>query len=534
MHWINHRRWASLLALVVLTCSLSLAQAQLFTVTVAGVDNLMNSVKYGMKMAGKEDMAAQIDNLLEAFLQNKGFEGLDTKKPIGAYLNKFPTNPTQPPMVVFIPISNEADFLGFLGRLNVTPSKEENGVRSIALPTGQSVYLSIKNNYAFVSMDKDELKNAGEPTKVAGKLSANALFHVHVGLNEIPADLKDQFLAKMDEELNKEMDKKEGEKDFEFQARLATMKLSRQAIERLVKDAESINMTASLDKQSHQFSFESSMQPKAGSGLHQEIQQMNQSKSKFASLCDNAPGFLVAHGIVNQTLRKDVDALLDGIIKKAIADEKSIVKKAIAEKVFQALEPTLKSKNYEFAMSMKDPGNKEPMTGIAAFQVKDGKKIEELIKGFVVEMKDKEREAIKLDVEKVNGVNLHVINVPADDKGAKDMVDAFGEAKITLAIHDDYILAAIGRNSTEEVKKFITGSSTSSSPASVQMQVNVKPFSRFIKEAPIRSAVEKVFSTPNSDQIKMSITGGDKLEMKFTISTYFIKLATAVEEAKGQ
>lgn len=534
MHWINPRRWASLLALVVLTCSLSLAQAQLFTVTVAGVDNLMESVKYGMKMAGKEDMAAQIDYLLEAFLQNKGFEGLDTKKPMGAYLNKFPTNHEKPPVVVFIPISNEEEFIAFLGRLNVNPGKAENGVRSITLPIGQTVYLKIKNSYAFVSMDEEELKNASEPVKIAGKLPVNALFHVHVGLSEIPDSLKDQFLTKMNEEINKEAAKKENEPEIEYKARQATIRISRQAIERLVKDAEAINITASLDKQSHQFSIESNMQPKAGSGLHQEIKAMNDSKSIFASLFDNSPGYFVAHGIINQSLRSDVDALIDGIVKKAIADEKSIVKKAIAEKVFQALEPTLKSKNYEFALSMRNQGDKQPMTGVAAIQVKDGKKIEELIKGFVVEMKEKERAAIKLDVENVKGVNLHVITVPADDKGAKDMEEAFGEAKITIAIHNDYIIAAIGKNGTEEVKKFLNGASASTSPAPVQLQVNVKPFTRFVKEAPIRGAIEKVFSAPNSDQIKMSVTGGDKVNVKFVISTHFLKLAFAVDEAKGQ
>ncbi|HMO36383.1 MAG TPA: hypothetical protein PKA06_10095 [Gemmatales bacterium] len=528
-HWL-----VGWMALAVLLMHFSLAQAQLFTATVTGVDNLLDAVKYGMKLAGKEDMAQQIDSLLEAFLQAEGFKGLDTKKPMGVYLEKFPENPMQPPVVIYIPITTQNDFVEFLNRLNVTPSKEENGIRSIEIPmTGQRVGLAFRDNYAFLSLDEEAIKNPGEPTKFLTNFPANALFHVRVGLNEVPEEMKELFLSQLNEDLKNEAARKEEEDEVQYQARSATVKLLQQAITRLVKDAESITVTSSLDKTGHRFTLESTMAPKAGSPLHDEIRVMSQSTSKFSSLLDNAPGYLVTHGNLNASIRTELDKLLDNVVKKAIEEEKSIVKKAIAEKVYQALEPTLKTKNYEFVLSLKADGNTGPLTGLTAIQVKEGKKIEELIKGFVAEMKDKEREAIQLDTEKLNGVNLHVVTVPVEDEGAREMAEVFGEAKITLAFHDDYIIAALGKNANQELKKFISGTTGTLKPAPMQMEVHLKPFARFIKEAPVREVMEKVLSEPGSDKMTMTMTGGDKLQFKVDVSTYLIKLGVAIDEAKN-
>lgn len=537
MHWANIRRWTCLLAILLAMSVVQPAQAQLVNVTVAGVDTLLETVKYGLKMSGKEDMATQIDSLLEAFLQNEGFKGIDTKKTLGAYLNKFPQNATQPPVVVYVPISNEADFLSLLGKLNVTPSKEENGTRSIEIPTGQRLYLSFKHGYAFVSLDEDEVKNALNPSKFAAVAPGQGtmLVNVNVRLNEIPKELKDKFLEEVDKGINQEKDKKDNEDQVEFQARLAAMNLSRQSLEHLVRDTEAITVLMAIDMKQHVFTVDSTLQPKAGSGLHGEFKQMANSKSNLSSLLEGAPASLAWHGIMNEVLRKDLDKLIDNLVKKGITEEKSLVKKAVMEKVYQALEPTLKSKNYELIMSMKSQGDSQPMTGLMALRVKDGMKIEEVVKGLAVEMKEKERAAIQFDAEKVNGVNLHVVNIPADDKGVKELTEAFGAAKITLAFHDDYIIVGLGKQSTEQVKQFLSQpASTTQSPTPMQMTVHVKPFARFVKEAAVKKAFETIFTTPESDLVQLNVTGGDKLQLKVQVSTHFLKLIEAAEKARGE
>jgi hypothetical protein len=534
MHGLNSRRWAWCLALLLALNCLSVAQAQLVSVTMAGVDSMLENVKYGLKMAGKEDVANQIDSLLEAFLQSDGFKGIDTKKPAGAYLNKFPSNPTQPGVVVFIPVSNEADFISFLGKLNINPSKEEKGVRSIDIPTGQRLFLAFKFNHAFVSLDEDEVKNPSDPAKLTSSLTANGILAVSVNLKEIPDDLKDKLLQQAKQQMEEEAKREKQGDAYEKQVQLAGTKLAYQSFEHLVRDSEKVQFVATLDKASHVFTINTNLQAKSGSGLYQEIKKMSDSQSKLSSLLDNAPVSMVSHGILNEVLRADLDKMLDGLVKKAISEEKSLVKKAVAEKVFQALEPTLKSKTYEFAMGLKAGGDNQPMTGIAALRVKDGKKIEEMVKGLFAEIKEKAGDAVKLDADKVNGVNLHIINVPENDKGHKEMVEAFGAARIVLAFHDDHLVAAIGKESVEQVKKFLAQPASGTNPPPMQLLVHVKPLARFVKEAKVKKAFETVFTTPDSDVIKVNVTGGESLSVKATISTHFLKLIDAAEKAKGE
>jgi hypothetical protein len=535
MYRLNPVRWGCVLALL-LAFSLETAQAQLMSLTVTGVDNVLDTVKYGLTMAGKKDMADQLQGLIDAYLP-EGFKGLDTKKPLGIYLNKFPTDPNAPPVVFYLPITNEADFLALLEKANITPSKPEKGIRSFGVPfTGQQMYLTFKNNYAYASLDEDELKNPADPSKFASKLPANALLYQHLGFNEIPKEHKDKFLAEIDKNIKAEKEKKPQENDTEYQFRLMGMNYTRQAVEHVILDSKSLDITLLLDKNQHLFTFDSVLTANTGSRLQEEMQALNGSKSQFTSILDSAPASLVYHGAVSDLVRKDMDRFLDTVVKKAIADEKSLMKKAIAEKIYQVIEPTLKSKTYELALSMRSTGDGQPMTALGALHVADGKKIEELVKGLIVEMKERERQFIKVDADKVGDVNIHVINVPADDKGAKDLTDAFGAAQIAIAFHNDAIVIGLGKNSIEEVKRVVSSinQGNSANPPPWQVLVHVKPFARFIKEAGVRKAFETIFTTPSSDEVKFTLTGGEQLHLKLDASTHFLKLIEAADKAKGE
>lgn len=533
MFRLNPIRWGCVLALLLAIC-LQTAQAQLMSITVTSVDGLMDTAKYGMTLAGKKELADQLDSLLEAVTQAKGLKGIDRKKPMGAYLNKFPTNHNTPPLVLFVPITKEADFIDLLDTFNISPSKPENGIRNIAIPGGQQVYLTFKNSYVYASLDKEELKDLIDPTRIVANFPANALFHMHLGLGNIPKEMKEKFLAEVDKNISEEKGKKPEESDTEYQFRVAGMNYTRSALEHLVMEAQGLSLSVLLDKGQHLFSVDALLTAKPGSRLLMEMQALNNSKSQFAGVIDAAPASLVYHGAMSEQVRKDLDTFLDKVVKAAIANEKSIMKKAVAEKIFSVIEPTLKSKNYDAAISIRTSGDKEPLTGLGALRVVNGKQLEELVKGLIVEMKEKERKAIQVDADKVGDVNIHVINIPDDDKGAREMVEAFGAAKIAIAFHNDAIVVGLGKNSVDEVKRVVNSINQTggTNPPPMQMLVHAKPFARFSKEAAVRKAFETIFTTPGSDAIKFTMTGGDQLRWRADVSTQFLKLIEASEKAK--
>ncbi len=525
-------RTAGLLALLLLAFPLS-ARAQLATLTVQGVDGLLDTARYGLKMVGHEDQAKQLDGLLEAFLQGEGFKGIDTKKPFGLFIAKVPENPQKPPVVGFIPITKDKEFIDLLGRVNITPSKEENGVRSVEIPNGQRLYLRFEHNHVFIAQDGSDLKSVPNPASFTKSASGSTLFHLNINFDEVPDELKKKFLAGIDNEINKQKNRQDGEQDHEYQGRLAGMKLTRDAFVSLVKDSARFTLQVDLDQIKHQFSIESHLLPKPGTALAKELQGMNQSKTSFAGLLDAAPASLAWHGLINDQLRGEMNKLIDNAFAKAIEQEKSGLKKAVAEKVFKALEPTLKSNVIDFAASLRGNHDGQPLTGILALRVKNGKQLEQLARDFTADLKEKDRQHIKLDADKVGDVNLHVAEGPAQDDKGKEIEQVFGAMKFTLAFHDDAVFLALGKNSLEEVKAALAGLGKSSTTAPVQLEFHGRAFTRFEKNQTRRKAMDKALSEPGSDLIRLAVTGGDSFKFRLQVSSHYLKLAKTLQE-KGE
>src|SRR5216110_954611 len=104
-------------------------------VRLRSVNDLVDRFEYVAGLAGKEDAAKQVRELLKVLAADgKGIEGVDPKKPIGAYATLAKEVETSP-FVVMIPIADEDQFLKALKtRLDVTPEKGEGGTLKVAVP----------------------------------------------------------------------------------------------------------------------------------------------------------------------------------------------------------------------------------------------------------------------------------------------------------------------------------------------------------------------------------------------------------------
>src|SRR5947199_9796070 len=118
-------RWLAALAVTLLTCGLASAQPKDVGPTVEirlrSVNDLVDRFEYIAGLAGKEDAVKQVRELIKVLsADGKGIEGIDPKKPIGAYatLNK---EVETSPFVIMVPIADEDQFLKALKtRLDVT------------------------------------------------------------------------------------------------------------------------------------------------------------------------------------------------------------------------------------------------------------------------------------------------------------------------------------------------------------------------------------------------------------------------------
>lgn len=520
------------LVLVLALCPVVSVQAQVFTLVVRSVDGLLDTIKYGMRMAGKPNLAEQFDGLIEAYTGIDGFKGLDTKKPFGVYLDKFPANPANPPIIAFIPVTKEQEFIDFLAKLGATTGKEEKGVRSLDTPIGQQVYLTFKDGYAFIAQSKESLQSLPAPGKLVKSLPATALLQVDYNLDQIPAAMKKLALSGMDMHLAAESKKKNAESDEEFQGRQVGMKAARGLIERLIDDSKAIRVVLSADQQKHQFALDITLQANPGSPMQKEFQQMMQSKTSFGSLTESAPAALVWHGVINESARAELNKVIDAAKQAGLSKEKNELKRAVAERVLKTIEPTLRSETFDVAVALRGGDDQKALTGIAALRVKNGKQIEQIVRDLVAEHKGKEREHIKLDADKAGDVSLHVIEGPVDNEKDKDVARIFGALKITVAFLDDAVFIALGERSTDEVKRAIANfkKPAASEPAPLQIDFHGRAFTRFEKDAKLRKAFDKALSEPGSDLIRATLRGGEDLQFHVEVSSHYLKLIGAIQD----
>src|SRR5262249_40732831 len=97
-------------------------------VRIQSVNVLLDKAEYIGGLLGKEDVIVQVRELVKQLsADGKGIEGVDPKRPFGAYAY-LEADVVNSPLVVMIPIADKDRFLQMLkDRLSVIPEKAEGG-----------------------------------------------------------------------------------------------------------------------------------------------------------------------------------------------------------------------------------------------------------------------------------------------------------------------------------------------------------------------------------------------------------------------
>src|SRR5262249_30207841 len=114
------------------------------------LDDLIADLRYVVQKAGREEEAKQIEAALKARTGPKGLEGLDTKKPIGAYaVVEKQSNQSQ--VRSLLPIADKKTFLTFLENLDLKPEEKKDGSYELSVenvPTGP-ILMRFANGYLY-------------------------------------------------------------------------------------------------------------------------------------------------------------------------------------------------------------------------------------------------------------------------------------------------------------------------------------------------------------------------------------------------
>ncbi|MBN9117692.1 MAG: hypothetical protein J0I06_00725 [Planctomycetes bacterium] len=537
-------RLLAAVAATVLTAGLASAQpaaGPTLEVRLRSVNDLVTTFEYVAGLAGKEDAAKQVRELVKVLsADGKGIEGVDPKKPIGAYatLNK---EVETSPFVVMLPIADEDRFLKALkDRLDVTPEKAEGGTLKIAVPLINELHLRFANGYLYVSQKPKDLdaKTILAPKAFFAK-DDGALASVLVHIDRIPADLRTFVLGQFELGLS-EARKKDADRESPAEKKLKAMLFDSilAGAKGLVDDGKELSLKLFADAKTDEIWAEVALGARSGSPTAKNFVALGQRKSLPAGIV--ASSGAAARGNISigvtEGAKKEyaaaIDALLAEGLKKVPPDQEELAKGAAA-----AFAPMLKAGELDAAGALIGPDAKGRYKAIGAFGVTEGKGIEKWLKDLVKAVGPfiGDKVEFTFDTETVGDFALHKIELKEVDAKFEQL---FGTKTVWLATSDKTIAFSIESDGAM-LKKGLKAKAIAAPVFSGEVAVaKFLPLAQpDLKPDELKALLKDAFGdgdTTGKDTIGLSVEGGDKLTAKIKVKGKAVRLLAGLDLLKGK
>ncbi len=505
-------------------------------VRIQSVNVLLDKAEYVGGLLGQEDVVIQVKELIKTLeTDGKGIEGIDPKKPFGAY-GTLLVDVGDSPAVVMIPIADQQRFLLMLkDRLGVEAEKADNGTLKATLPLVNEAYFKFANGYLYAARDPKHLdaKNLLDPKTFFAKDDGSVASAV-VHIDRIPADIKTFVIGQLEHQAQEAL---KNQNPDPFGQMLATFLLDEGVVgtKMVLDDGQKLTLKAFIDAKSGELSAEGVLTAKEGSPLAKVIAGLAGQSSRPAGIA--AAKDTVAKGSVKanvtpdqkERLGKFVDEAIEALVKQAKPNEKELVKR-----ILTTLAPTAKAGELDAAFAMTGPDAKGTHKLLVAAIVKDGKDIETLAKELSAFVPGDEAE-FEFNVGKAGEFALHKVTLGRVDEKFEAV---FGSRTIWLATSTDCYVVSIEADGAF-LKSALTAKAVPVPVVSVEvalakavplMQPNLKPDE-------VKALMRDAFgdgSPAGNDTLTVTVEGGKQLTAKAVLKGKALRLISAIEAFKVQ
>ncbi len=542
-------RFSWLAALAVALFSTGLASAQpkppepTVEVRLRSVDDLVNKFEYVAGLAGKEDAVGQVRELIKVLsADGKGIEGIDPKKPIGAYAT-LEKDITTSPVVILIPIADEKTFLTALGKYNLTPEKGADGTHKVAVPIPgvESVHLRFANDYLYISQKASDLnpKTLITPKAYfAADDAAVASLLVHI--DRIPADLKKFVLGQIELGIAGEL-KKNADTESAAEKQLKNLIFSSllSGADNLGEDGKQLSVKVFADDKTDDLTAEVTLTAKSGSATAKNFAGLAGKTSLPAGIVATTGAAARANVKVAVTdgTKKEFAAAIDALLADAVKNAPDDQGREVLKQLVAAVGPTLKAGELDAAASLAGPDAKGHYQLLAALAVKDGKAIEKFVKKVDEDYGAPLADFVtfKFDVETVGDFALHRIEVKAADEkfekpfGTKTVWLATSDKHLALSIEPDGKLIRAGLKA-KAISVPVASGELAAATLLPLVDSNLKPDE-------LKALLKDAFGdgpTTGKDTVSVSVEGGDKLTVKLKVKGKALRLGAGLDLLKGK
>lgn len=497
----------------------------------ASLDHLRADFLYLAKVVGEGEKAKQLEGLIKSKIGDKGLQGIDTKKPIGAYgwIGKLGLDSR---LVLLVPVADRKTFLDLVSdMLDVKPEKGDDDVYTFTLDKVPfPVHFRYAHEYAYITVrDKDLLAKDKllAPATVLPPQHPDALF-VSVDIEQVPENLKELALGAIE---NRLAELKEAELPHSTQAQgkfrdAAVDDLGAQ-IKSLFNHGGETTLRLHLDRDAGDVALTLGVAGKADSPLAHTIRDLGHVKSLTAALRSANSAFKGELNIqLSEKLRKLLDPALQDAEKQLKANAKDEKHRQLMNTVLPSIMPTLKAAELDTAFDLRGPNAEGLYTFVSGLKVKDGAELEKTFRKTI----GRDAGLVKLDVAKVGSVALHRIT-PKDVDA--DTRRTFGTSSLYVAFRDDAMFTTIGAGALETLKEAVAIQPTNGKVMELQVAVaRLAPLSQ--DKSSVEIARQVFGDAKNSDRFHVTLQGGQALTLRLAVKAKLLDYVNRVEKAKKQ
>jgi hypothetical protein len=460
-------------------------------VAIAPYESLINDVNFLGTLAGNPQLGQMLEGGLALFTQGKGPEALDKKKPWGV-IAQTDGQSFQP--VYCLPVKNTDDLVAIAVGFGAQLSERDDGIKVLALPNEQTLYVKPGDGWAFVSKMPAALGNLpDEPQDTFAKLLTEYDVAAKLSMANVPQNIRQLVVQAMQAGMQQQLKKEDDETDEEFETRKAAAETQMEQVVQMIDEIETLSLGWSIDAEQQRTFVDFTYLAKPDSKLNRQLVAYKDTKTNFAGFYqpEAAATATMAMQADPKMIEQDIDQFNAGMqqmraqFNKAVDDNvendeevREIIKTA-ADDWFDAIEATMKAGRLDAGAALHL--GPDSLTLVAGAHAKEPKKFEDGLKKMEEAAKKKEDAKvppINWNETEHAGVKFHTITVPIPEE-----LDAprkfFGDAAdIAVGIGPEAIYLSAGRDHLEAVKKAIDASAAEPEKA-------VPPFELAISLAPV-------------------------------------------------
>jgi hypothetical protein len=428
-----------------------------------------------------------VEGAIAFFTQGKGLTAIDKTQPWGVIVQ---TDGVQLLPVGCLPVKKLDDLLEVAMNFGIEVKDVGDGVKELARPEGQAIYVKQANGWAFIGPSPGALATLPEkPQAVLGELAEKYDLAVRFSVRNVPEMYRQYAIQAMQSGIQQGMQQKPDESDAQYQLRQQVTQTQLDQAKRAIEELDSLTVGGTVDAQGQTVHMDVTVQAMPGSPLAEEIAAAAQAQTNFAGFYqpdaaatmlfasqsdpqqEDIAQFETSMAAAREHFNKQIDE------NENIPDEMREDFKAAAGDFFDAFLATAKEGKMDGGVTVE--ASADSLTLVAGALVKDTAKFESGLKKLEAGAKrSPEFAGIQWNAANHAGVAFHTLAVPVPEDQEAPRKLLGDEASFAVGIGHQAVYLAVGRNNLDAVKQAIDASAA-------QKGKTVPPFELSISLAPV-------------------------------------------------